>query len=313
MDLNRHPASGMRNSLQNRRLVVLHSPSTIILSSLWVPIFTFLAFLVYVDDVLLTGSLDILIAPVKAYLDRLFTIKDLGYAKYFLGIEIVRSDRGMLLTQHKYISDIVCDAGLQNSKATTKPLLVGIRLTSDGGVALPNPETYRRLVGRLVYLNFTRPNISYATQQLSQFLQHPCKQHLDAALHLVKYLKGCPSNGLFYSTRSSLNLSAHCDADWASCHDSRRSLMGFCIFLGSSLISWKTKKQNTVSRSTAEAEYQSMGATSCELTWMKYLLQNLHIPVHTPVPFYCDNKVALTLLKIQLSTKGLNIWRLIVT
>ncbi|KAL0327703.1 UNVERIFIED_CONTAM: Retrovirus-related Pol polyprotein from transposon RE2 [Sesamum angustifolium] len=114
-----------------------------------------------------------------------------------------------------------------------------------------------RLVGRLLYLGFTRPDISFATQQLSQFLQHPRSSHWDAALHVLRYLKGTSSLGLFFSAQNSLQPTVYTDASWASCPESRRSITGFCIFLGSSLVSWKTKRQSTVSRSSAEAEYRS--------------------------------------------------------
>ncbi|KAL0300227.1 UNVERIFIED_CONTAM: Retrovirus-related Pol polyprotein from transposon RE2 [Sesamum angustifolium] len=124
---------------------------------------------------------------------------------------------------------------------------------------------YRRLVGRLLYLGFTRPDISYSVQQLSQFLTRPCEAHWKAAVHVVRYLKGTPTKGLFLPSKSSFELRAYCDADWASCSDSRRSLTGFCIFFGDALISWKTMKQSTVSRTTAEAEYRSTTATVCEL------------------------------------------------
>ncbi|KAL0326887.1 UNVERIFIED_CONTAM: Retrovirus-related Pol polyprotein from transposon TNT 1-94 [Sesamum angustifolium] len=130
-------------------------------------------------------------------------------------------------------------------------------------------------------------------KQLSQFLQSPCQQHWDAALHLVRYLKGSLKKGLFYSAHSPLTLKAYSDTDWASCVDSRRSLTGYCIFLGGSLVSWKTKKQNTVSRSMAEAEYRSMGTTVCELTWIVYLLRDFGVQIPTPIPFLCDNQASL--------------------
>ncbi|KAL0299892.1 UNVERIFIED_CONTAM: hypothetical protein Sangu_3149800 [Sesamum angustifolium] len=101
------------------------------------------------------------------------------------------------------------------------------------------------------------------------------------------------SLGLFFSAHSSLQLSAYSDASWAACLDSRRSVTGFCIFLGSSLISWKTKKQATVSRSFAEAEYRSMGSTVCELLRISYLLHEFQIDLQLPIPFWCDNKAAL--------------------
>ncbi|KAL0417203.1 UNVERIFIED_CONTAM: Retrovirus-related Pol polyprotein from transposon RE2 [Sesamum latifolium] len=196
------------------------------------------------------------------YLHDLFTIKDLGTAKYFLGIELARSSHGMLATQTKYISDIIKDAGLIQAKNTNTPLPTGVKLTSDCGCLLTDPSKYRRLVGRILYLGFTRPDVSHAAQQLSQYLQHPCQSHWDAAVHLVKYLKGNPATGLFFPSNNSVQLTTFCDADWADCLDTRRSLMGFCIFLGHTPISWKTKKQATVSKSTAEAEISESGIYS---------------------------------------------------
>ncbi|KAL0377966.1 UNVERIFIED_CONTAM: Retrovirus-related Pol polyprotein from transposon RE2 [Sesamum radiatum] len=193
-----------------------------------------------------------------------------------------------------YVDDVlVADTGLSNAKAATTPLPPGIKFSTTAENQLLNPESYRRLIGRLLYLSFSRPDISHATQQLSQYMQTPCQQHWNAALHLVKYLKGTPCIGLFFPAEANFSLKAYSDADWAACVDTRRSLTGYCIFLGSTLISWKTKKQITVSRSTAEVEYRSMGTTVCELTWIFNLLQDLNITIPTPIPFLCDNRAAL--------------------
>ncbi|KAL0421061.1 UNVERIFIED_CONTAM: Retrovirus-related Pol polyprotein from transposon RE1 [Sesamum latifolium] len=188
----------------------------------------------FADDIRIAGSSEQLITEVKNYLDKLFTVKDLGVAKYFLGLEIARCAAGLAITQTKCIKDIVSDTGLNNAKVVTTPLPAGITFTAEARQPLSSPEAYRSLVGRLLYLSLTRPDISHASQQLSQFMQHPCKQHWDAAIHVVKYLKGT-------------------------------SHKGSCILLGTTLISWKTKKQTAVSRSTTEAEYRSMGSTVSKL------------------------------------------------
>ncbi|XP_020551683.1 uncharacterized protein LOC110012423 [Sesamum indicum] len=253
----------------------------------------FLVLLLYVDDILVVGTFTEHIAAVKDYLDRLFTIKDLGVAKYFLGLEVARSSQGIIVTQTKYIKDIMIDTSMRHARAVTTPLPPGIKFIEDAGAQLPHPELYRRLVGRLLYLNFTRPDTSHACQQLSEFLQRPCQRHLGAALHLVQYLKGTLHKGLFFPSQNSLELRAYSDADWASCIDTRRSLTGYCIFLGDALVSWKIKKQNIVSHSTAEAEYRSMGSTICELTWVVYLLMDFGISASIPIPFFCDNQAAL--------------------
>jgi hypothetical protein len=145
----------------------------------------------------------------------------------------------------------------------------------------------------LLYLNTTRPDITFITQQLSQFLSHPTQTHHVAALRVLRYLKGCPGRGLFFPRNSSINLQGFSDADWAGCLDTRRSISGQCFFLGHSLISWRTKKQITVSRSSSEAEYRALASATCELQWILYLLQDLHISCPKLPVLYCDNQSAL--------------------
>ena len=248
--------------------------------------------LVYVDDLLLAGDDHQGILDTKQALHTAFTIKDLGLACYFLGIEISRSSQGTFLNQRKYILDILQDAGLTGAKPTRFPLPKNLHLSLDTGEFLPDPSPYRRLVGRLLYLTLTRPDLSYSVQHFSQFLQNPRQPHYHAALHVLRYLKGTANTGLFYPSQNSLQLFACTDADWGTCKHSARSLTGYCVFLGSSLVSWKTKKQKTVAKSSAEAEYRSMSATTSELEWLHSLLQDFHIDIPLPITMFCDNKAA---------------------
>lgn len=150
----------------------------------------FLAALVYVDDILLTGNDVDGIGSVKTALHEAFTIKDMGAARYFLGVEIARSNAGILLNQRKYILAILVDVGLSAYKPAAAPLPLGLHLSPDSSDILPNPAQYRRLVGRLLYLNLTRPDLTFVIRHLSQFLSQPRKPHLDAAFHVLRYLKG---------------------------------------------------------------------------------------------------------------------------
>jgi len=150
----------------------------------------FVFILVYVDDLLITGDHAPSIAAVKAKLHEAFTIKDLGLAHYFLGLEIARSTSGTFLNQRKYILNILTDAGLTAAKPARFPMAKGLKMSTETGEFLPNPEAYRRVVGRLLYLTLTRPDISYAVHHFSQFLQAPRVPHYDAAMHVLRYLKG---------------------------------------------------------------------------------------------------------------------------
>lgn len=187
---------------------------------------------------------------------------------------------------------MLTNSGLTSAKNTEFPLTTTLKLSSNKGTILHDPGPYRRLLGTLLYLTMTRPDISYTVQQLSQYVASPRDTHIQATLHLLKYLKGTVTKGLFYPVQPHLKLTGFSNSDWASCLITRKSLTGWCIFLGHLLVSWKTKKQATVSRSSTEAEYGSMASTTCELLWLSYLLKDLHIPVVFPVTLFCDNKSA---------------------
>lgn len=124
-------------------------------------------------------------------------------------------------------------------------------------------------------------------------MQEPKVHNLKAAHRLLQYLKAAPGQGLLFSLNSPFHLIRYCDANWARCLITRRSVIGYYIFLGKSLVSWKSKKQATVSRSSAEAEYRSMAAAACELSWLRYLLKDLHVPHPEPARLFCDNQAAL--------------------
>ncbi|XP_075076494.1 uncharacterized protein LOC142163140 [Nicotiana tabacum] len=217
---------------------------------------SFTAILIYVDDILLTGNDLQEIEHIKGVLFKCFRIKDLGDLKYFLGIEFSRSKESIFMSQRKYAPDILEDSGLLRARPENFPMEQNLKLTSTNGILLNDPTKYRRLVGRLIYLTVTRPDIVYSVRTLSQFMHEPRKPHWDAAIRILKYIKGTPGQGLLFPSTNDLTLKAYYDSDWGSCRATRRSVTGYCIFLRSSLISWKSKKQLVVFRSSAEAEYE---------------------------------------------------------
>lgn len=156
---------------------------------------------------------------------------------------------------------------------------------------------YRQLVGKLLYLTFTRPDISYAVQTLSQFMDKPGRKHYMAASKVLKYLKAAPGQGILMKAESDLKISAYCDNDWAGCLDTRKFITGYCVFIGNSLVSWKCKKQQVVARSSTEAEYRSMATTCCEIIRIKGLLADFGIEQGAAVKLYCDNQSAIYISK----------------
>ncbi|KAM1016579.1 hypothetical protein ACFX2A_047241 [Malus domestica] len=249
--------------------------------------------LIYVDDILITGNNIQEMEQLKAFLLKRFRIKDLGDLKYFLGIEFARSEKGIFMSQRKYALDILQDSGLLGVRPDPFPMEQNLALTPTDGALLNDPTKYRRLVGRLIYLTVTRPDIVYPVRTLSQFMHEPRKPHWDAAMRILRYIKGTPGQGLLFSANNNLDLKAFCDSDWGRCRATRRSVTGYCIFLGNSLISWKSKKQDNVSRSSAEAEYRAMANTCLEITWLRYILQDLRVLQKTPASLFCDNQATL--------------------
>ncbi|GAA0156510.1 transmembrane signal receptor [Lithospermum erythrorhizon] len=250
--------------------------------------------LVYLDDLIISGNDSAAISSFKQYLSSCFHMKDLGVLKYFLGVEVARSHEGIFLSQRKYALDIISEAGLLGAKLVSFPMEQNHSLASSTTAPLRDVERYRRLIGWLIYLSFTRPDLAFLVHVLSQFLHEPRMNHWLAALQVVKYLKGCPGQGILLPTESDLQLTGWCDSDWASCPLTRRSV-SWIVFLGSSPVSWKTKKQVTVARSSAEAEYRSMASVTCELKWLKGLLKFFGVPHTRPCGLVYDSQSAIHL------------------
>uniref|UniRef100_A0A251ULI3 Putative reverse transcriptase, RNA-dependent DNA polymerase n=1 Tax=Helianthus annuus TaxID=4232 RepID=A0A251ULI3_HELAN len=197
---------------------------------------------------------------------------DLGRLHHFLGIKVSQQKNGIFLSQAQYAKDIIARASMSSCKPCSTPVDLSSKLSATDGALFSDPTLYRSLAGALQYLTFTRPDLSYAVQQVCT---------IDYGIRIVR--------------SASSDLVAYSDADWGGCPDSRRSTSGYCVFLGDNLISWSAKRQPTVSRSSAEAEYRGVANAVAETTWIRNLLFELHTPLTRASVVFCDNVSAVYL------------------
>ncbi|KAL0641362.1 hypothetical protein Bca4012_102813 [Brassica carinata] len=252
---------------------------------------------VYVDDIIITGSDKVGIQETKDYLKSVFEIKDLGEMKYFLGIEICRSKEGLFMSQRKYTLDLLKDADKLGGQTAKMPMEDGYKVPREGELEdsklFHDPKLYRKLVGKLIYLTITRPDICFAVNQVSQHMQAPKDHHWRMVDRVLSYLNGSPSQGVWMGCNGSTEVVGYCDADWAGDRADRRSTTGYCTFIGGNLVTWKSKKQKVVSCSSAEAEYRAMLKLTNELVWIKGILKHIEIEQVAPMTMHCDNQAAI--------------------
>ncbi|XP_075079980.1 uncharacterized protein LOC142165297 [Nicotiana tabacum] len=252
---------------------------------------------VYVDDILVSKDSLSEIDSLKRFLDAQFKIKDLGEIHYFLGLEVVKQSSGFLINQHKFLQDLLLEFHCSDVTLLVSPLDPHIKLSYEVGNLLSNPLLYRQLVGKLNFLQHTRPDISYTVQHLSQFMSAPRLPHLVDAYHVLRYLSDTPTLGISLSHSPDFGLKGYCDSDWAGCVDSKRSVSGFILFLGGFPISWKSKKQLTLALSSAEAKYRVIRLLVAEVVWVVRLLNEFGLANLVPVEVYCDSQSSIHIAK----------------
>ena len=245
--------------------------------------------LLYIDDIVLTASSTALLQHIITQLTGEFAMKDLGDLHYFLGIRVTRSTAGFFLSQQQYAEEILERAGMDNCKPAPTPVDTKGKLPSADGDKVADPSAYRSIAGALQYLTITRPEMAYAVQQVCLHMHDPRECHQSLIKRALRYVRGSTNHGLWLTASSSLTLRAYTDADWAGCPDTRRSTSGFCVYIGDSLVSWSSKRQAIVSRSSAEAEYRGVANVVAECIWLRQLLGELLYPVRSATLVYCDN------------------------
>lgn len=189
--------------------------------------------LIYVDDIIVTGTHFNVISAQIFHLQQEFPLKDLGFLSFFLGIQVTRTSQELHLSQSKYIADLLSRVHMDGAKPAKSPCGSGVKFSQFDGEQLSDPSLYRHVVGALQYFTLTRREIAFSVNQLCQHLHTPTSTHWAYAKWVLRYLKGVVEDGLFY-TKGSLQLQAYCDSDWAGSPDDRRSTSGFAVYLGQS-------------------------------------------------------------------------------
>lgn len=257
----------------------------------------FLIVCLYVDDLIYTGNGEYLFKSFKHSMMAEFEMTDLGLLHYFLGIEVVQSAAGIFIMQKKYAMEILDRFEMKTCNSVGTPIEPGLKLTKDPKGKKVHNTLFKQIVGSLMYLTATRPDIMYAVSLISRYMENPTEVHLLAAKRIFRYLKGTADLGILYKKGANSSLIGFSDSDYAGDLDDRKSTSGFVFMMGSGAVSWSSKKQQIVTLSTTEAEFVAAASSSCQAIWLQRLLEVLHNQQQGPTLIHCDNVSAIKLSK----------------
>ena len=247
---------------------------------------------IYVDDIIF-GCTDQRYSDEFAYMmSEEYQMSMMGELKFFLGLQIRQQRNGIFISQEKYLKDVLRKFGMQDCKGVKIPMPTNGHLCTDENGIDFDQKVYRSMIGSLLYLCASRPDIMLSVCMCARFQATPKESHHKAVKHILRYLAHTPTLGLWYPKGSAFDLIGYSDSDYAGDRVDRKSTSGTCHFLGRSLVCWSSKKQNCVSLSTAEAEYIAAGSCCAQLLWMKQTLKDYGVNVKN-VPLLCDNESAI--------------------
>ncbi|KAK2402513.1 putative mitochondrial protein [Trifolium repens] len=251
---------------------------------------------IYVDDIVFGGMSDAMVQHFVQQMQSEFEMSLVGELTYFLGLQIKQMDDTIFISQSKYARNIIKKFGMDNATHKRTPAPTHLKLTKDEKGISVDQSLYRSMIGSLLYLTASRPDITYAVGVCARYQADPKVSHLTQVKRILKYVNGTSDYGIMYSHCENSTLYGYCDADWAGSADDRKSTSGGCFFLGTNLISWFSKKQNCVALSTAEAEYVAAGSSCSQLVWMKQMLKEYDVE-QDALTLYCDNMSAINISK----------------
>lgn len=229
----------------------------------------------YVDDLIITGNNEQLIEDFKNSMKKEFDMSDLGCMKYFLGVEVVQTAAGIFISQRKYANEILERFGMNHCKPVKSPIVPESRLVKDEEGTKVNSTNYKQMIGSLMYLTVTKPDLCYVVSLLACFMDAPTLLHEMAVKRVCRYLKGTTELGILYKREGQETLLAYSDSDYAGDLDDRKSTSGYVFNVSSAAVAWSSKKQPVVSLSTTEAEFIVAAASACQSVWMQRVLGKL--------------------------------------
>ncbi|KAA0038926.1 integrase [Cucumis melo var. makuwa] len=257
----------------------------------------FLIVSLYVDDLLFTGNDKFLCDDFKNSMKNEFEMSDMGLIHYFLGIEVNQNEGEIVISQQKYAHDLLKKFRMENASPCNTPMDANLKLCKDDIGEAVDPSLYRSLVGSLMYLTATRPDILFAVSMLSRFMTNPKRSHWEAGKRVLRYILGTINFGIYYKKVSESVMFGFCDSDWGGNVDDHKSTSGYVFSMGSGVFSWTSKKQSVVALSTTEAEYISLAAAGCQALWLRWMLKELKCIQKCETVLFCDNGSAIALSK----------------
>ncbi|CAL5347060.1 unnamed protein product [Camellia sinensis] len=249
----------------------------------------------YVDDLLVTGSSKELIDKFKEEMKDVFEMTDLGRMTFFLGMQVHQKQNEIFLCQHKYAKEILKKFNMQECKPTATPMNQKEKFCKEDGAEKVDERLYRSLIGCLMYLTATRPDIMHVVSLLSRYMHCASEIHFQAAKRILRYVKGTIDSGIRFSQVKNFNLHGYSDSDWAGCVDDMRNTSGYCFSFGSGIFSWCSKKQEVIAQSTAEAEYVAATAAVNQALWIRKLMTDLHMEQQESTQIFVDNQAAISI------------------
>ncbi|CAL1361578.1 unnamed protein product [Linum trigynum] len=251
----------------------------------------------YVDDLIFTGNCTAMFDEFKKSMNSEFEMTDLGLMHYFLGIEVAQTEAGIFLCQKKYVGEVLEMFQMHQNNPAATPAVVGLKLHKDQGGKLVDSTMYKQIVGSLMYLTATRPDIMYAMSLISRYMENPIELHLLEAKRILRYLQGKRSLGMFYKKEGKTPLLGFTDSDFAGDMDDRKSTSGYVFIMGSGVVAWSSKKQPIVTLSSIEGELVAATACACQAVWLRRLLEELQNKQEEATTIRCDNQSIIKLSK----------------